>query len=68
MKIEEIEVTIGNDGKIQLQTSGFSGDACIESTAEIEKLLGSVVLQRERTSESFDTETIHTANKQKIRC
>lgn len=68
MKIEEIEVTIGADGKIRFHTSGFSGDSCLEATSEIEKLLGNHLLQRERTAESYDTTAGNTAESIKIRC
>ena len=67
MKIEEIEVTIGIDGKIQLHTSGFSGDACLEATEEVEALLGNQVLKRERTAETYDQTSIPTAERIKIR-
>ena len=67
MKIEEIEVTIGTDGKIQLHTSGFSGDACLKATEEVEALLGNQVLKRERTAETYDQTSIPTAERVKIR-
>ena len=67
MKIEEIEVTIGIDGKIHLRTSGFSGDACLKATEEVEALLGNQVLKRERTAETYDQTSIPTAERVKIR-
>jgi len=66
MNIEEIEITIRADGKIQLHTSGFSGDACLEATEEIEKLLGNQILQRERTGETYSTNSLKSAEKIKI--
>ena len=68
MKIEEIEVTISADGKVHLHTFGFSGDACLDATEEIEKLLGNQVLQRERTSETYDQTAVNTVEKIKNRC
>ena len=67
MKIEEIEVTIGADGKIRLHTLGFSGETCLEATEEIENLLGNQILQRELTSEAYDQPALKTAEKVKIR-
>ena len=67
MKIEEIEVTIGTDGKIQLHTSGFSGDACLDATEEIEALLGNQLVERERTAETYDRLSVTSAEKIKTR-
>ena len=67
MKIEQIEVTIGTDGKVRLQTSGFSGDACLEATEDIEALLGGRIIQRERTAETYEQAPVRTAEKVKIR-
>ena len=66
MKLEQIEVIIGPDGKIRLETSGISGDECLTATKEIETLLGNQILQRERTSESYDQLSVKTAEKVKI--
>lgn len=67
MKIEQVEVIIGTDGKIRLQTSGFSGDACLEATEDIEALLGNQVVNRERTAEAFEQVQVRNAEKVKIR-
>ena len=68
MKLEQIEVIIEANGKVRLETSGFSGDECLAATREVEALLGDQVLQRERTAESFDKSTVRTAaDKLKIR-
>lgn len=67
MNLEQIEVIIGTDGKIRLETSGFSGDNCLAATEEIEKLLGNQILQRERTAEAYDQISGKTAEKVKIR-
>ena len=67
MKIEEIEVTISADGKVHLHTSGFTGDACLEATEALEKLLGNQLLERERTGETYDRTEIFSAEKLKIR-
>lgn len=67
MKLEQIEVIIDANGKVKLQTSGYSGDDCLAATRELEALLGSQVLQRERTAESYDHAGGKTAEKLKIR-
>ena len=67
MNIEQIEVTIGTDGKIRLQTSGFSGDACLEATEAVEALLGNQVVSRERTAETYDPLQVRHTEKVNIR-
>ena len=67
MDIEQIEVTIGTDGKIRLQAAGFSGDACIDATEGIEALLGDQVIRRERTAETYEAQTVRRADKVNIR-
>lgn len=67
MKVEEIEIIIGADGKVRLQTSGFSGDSCLEATEELEALLGNGVIQRERTAEAWDKTSVRTSGKVNIR-
>ena len=67
MKVEEIEVIIGKDGKVRLQTSGFSGDSCLEATEALEALLGNGVIQRERTAEAWDKTPVQTSVKVNIR-
>ena len=67
MKVEEIEGIIGKDGKVRLQTSGFSGDSCLEATEALEALLGNGVIQRERTAEAWDKTPVQTSGKVNIR-
>ena len=66
MKVEQIEIIIGSDGKVQLQTSGFSGNDCLEATKEIERLLGNQILNREETGDFFQQTPVKTAEKVKI--
>ena len=66
MKVEQIEIIIGSDGKVQLQTSGFSGNDCLEATKETERLLGNQLLTREETGEIFQQTPVKTAEKVKI--
>jgi hypothetical protein len=67
MKLEQIDVTIGTDGKIHLQTSGFSGSVCLEATKELEELLGNQVIDRNMTADYYDSVVNQTADKLKIR-
>ena len=67
MKLEQIEVIIDTNGKVKLQTSGFSGDECLAATEEVEALLGGHLVQRERTAESFEQTVGKTAEKVRIR-
>ncbi len=38
--MKTIEVVVGKDGSIQIETKGFSGAECEKATAELEKALG----------------------------
>ena len=67
MNIEQIEVTIGPDGKVLVQTSGFPGETCLEATEGIEALLGNLIIRREKTAEAYQPENVKTAEKVKIR-
>lgn len=66
MKVEQIEITIGSDGKVRLQTSGFSGESCLDATREIEELLGNQIIKREETSEIYQQSPVKTSEKVKI--
>lgn len=67
MKIEQIEIIIGTDGKIHLQSSGFSGDTCLEATEELEALLGDQIVSRERTAGTYDVLPVRNIEKVSIR-
>ena len=56
MNIEEIEVVITNDGKVEIHVRGVKGQSCLELTAPLEEVLGGVVEVREMTAESMDTQ------------
>lgn len=55
----QIEVEIGLDGKVKLETHGFKGQSCFAETASIEKALGKVV-EREKSSEYYQKESATT--------
>ena len=67
MKLEEIEITIDPDGRIRIETSGFSGESCLKATEDLESLLGNQVVQREFTSGMTEPAQIRSAEKVKIR-
>jgi hypothetical protein len=52
MDLQEIEVTIGKDGKVQLHVRGVKGDACLDITRALEEALGGEVELRELTPEA----------------
>lgn len=54
MEVEEIEITIGKNGQVKLHVRGIKGKKCLALTEEVEKALGSVILERSLTSEALD--------------
>ncbi len=66
MEIEQIEVTIGTDGKIKIQTLGFKGESCLAATEEVEKLLGNLVVSKDLTAEAYDKPQILSAERMRI--
>jgi hypothetical protein len=54
MEIQEIEVIVGKDGKVELSVRGVKGSACLDITRALETVLGGVVLERESTPEMLE--------------
>ncbi|MEW5872052.1 MAG: DUF2997 domain-containing protein [Chloroflexota bacterium] len=54
MQIEEIEVTIDQDGQVHIHVSGVKGEACLELTQALEAALGGEVEERQMTSEALE--------------
>ncbi len=52
----EIEVVIGPDGQVRLETRGLRGESCLAETAGLEKALGRVA-RREKTREFWQRAT-----------
>jgi len=52
MEIQEIEVTIGKDGQVQIQVRGVQGTECLALTKELEEALGGNILSRVMTAEA----------------
>lgn len=54
MDVQEIEVTIGKDGKVQVHVRGVKGEACLDITRALESALGGEVELREMTPEAIE--------------
>lgn len=54
MEIQEIEVTIGKDGQVQIQVRGVQGTKCLALTKELEEALGGNILSRVMTAEASE--------------
>ena len=52
---QEMEITIGKDGKVQIHVQGVDGISCMELTKDLEEALG-VVTAREKTGDYFKEE------------
>jgi hypothetical protein len=57
MELQEIEVTIGKDGQVQIQVRGVQGMKCLELTKELEEALGGQILSRILSPEAIEEET-----------
>lgn len=47
MDVQEVEIFVETNGVIHIETKGVRGSACLDLTAEIEKVLGGRVQSRE---------------------
>jgi hypothetical protein len=54
MNLEEIEITISPDGKVEVHVTGVKGDSCLEITDDLERALGGTIEIREMTHEAFE--------------
>jgi hypothetical protein len=52
MEIQEIEVTIDENGEVKIQVHGTHGTTCLDLTADLEAALGGEVISREMTPEA----------------
>lgn len=50
-RLEEIDVTLYPDGRVEVKVRGAEGEACLLATRDLEQHLGGVVLSREATDE-----------------
>ena len=51
MELEEIEISIDAQGRVQVEIRGVKGARCLEITREMERLLGDRVVERTHTHE-----------------
>ena len=51
--LEEIDVTLHPDGRVEVKVRGAQGRACLLATKELEQHLGGRVISREATDEMF---------------
>jgi len=56
MDLQEMEITIDKEGRIQVNVKGVQGTGCLALTRELENALG-VVEQREYTADYYQQET-----------
>jgi hypothetical protein len=57
MAEEIVEITIGPDGKVEMQVSGVAGMDCVSETEDLVRLVGGEVESQELTGEAYlDTE------------
>jgi hypothetical protein len=54
MELQEIEVTIGKDGQVEIQVRGVHGKKCLILTKELEEALGGDLLSRIMTPEALE--------------
>jgi acylphosphatase len=54
---QEMEITIGKDGEVQIHVQGVDGKSCMELTKDLEEALG-VVTTREKTGDYFKKEKV----------
>lgn len=67
MDLQEIEVVIGDDGKVEIQVRGVKGLACLELTKELEEALGGEILSRIMTPEALEDINQETDQDQHLR-
>ena len=53
MEMQEMEITIDNEGRIQVKVNGAHGSDCLALTKNLEEAVG-VVEQREYTAEYYE--------------
>ncbi len=60
-ELQEIEVTIGSDGRLTVDVRGAKGPKCLAFTKEMEALLGGVVIARDLSGE-YHEQPLEEAN------
>lgn len=67
LELQEIEVTIGKDGQVQVQVRGVKGTKCLTLTKELEEALGGDILERIMTPEAMEEPDQAIGNDQELR-
>lgn len=55
MDIQEINVFIDTNGRVQVEVRGVKGNLCLDITSELEATLGGEIETREMTPEAYET-------------
>lgn len=55
MDVNEIEVTIEEDGSVTVNVTGVQGQSCLDITAQLEQELGGLVESREMKPEALES-------------
>ena len=55
MEVQEVEITIDKDGKVNIHVRGLQGAACLDITQALEAVLGNEIESREMTPEAGDS-------------
>ncbi len=55
MEVQEIQITIDKNGKVEIHVRGIKGDVCLEITKDLEEALGGQIELRQMTPESLET-------------
>ena len=55
MPQREFEITIANDGSVEVHVKGYKGKRCLDAVKILEKIVGEIKSQRE-TSEFYEPE------------
>ena len=67
MEIQEIEVTIDENGEVKIHVHGTQGTTCLDLTADLEAALGGEVISREMTTDVDATVQEQVKDQQKLK-
>lgn len=59
MELQEIEVTINQNGQVEVRVHGVKGAACLDITKGLEAALGGEIIIREMTPEALEQPDHH---------
>ncbi len=57
MEIQEIEITIDENGTTKLHIRGVKGQKCVDLTRSLEEILGNDIIERKMTPESKEPDS-----------